>query len=92
MKLEICGSKETGFYAHGTDNGDHVLELCPFCKSNDIKISNTHAPNYWGECRTCGATGPNGWSPKHRAKTEKGTRQQHVKAFNDALSLWNNRA
>lgn len=90
MNLQLYGNSKDGFHATGESDAEH-LESCPFCGANEIVVMNTHTPSYWAECQHCQAQGPRTTYPKRGARSKTAVRRQHVRAFREAVQLWNER-
>lgn len=93
MKLEIFGDPEYGWSGHGEyEHGiDAHLNSCPFCDSDEIRVSNTHTPYYRAECTECGAEGPynsigDAWN---RSMSKSDATALHQLSFAKAIIDWN---
>lgn len=95
MKLEIYGSDEEGWSAHGEyePGVDPALRPCPFCGCTDgLTVENTHTPHYSVECESCEATGPSNEDSGTPIFSKRGASTAHKLAFRSAIDLWNKRA
>lgn len=82
MNLKLYGNAKEGFHATGESDAEH-LEPCPFCRSNEVLVMNTHSPSYWAECQNC----------RHIRDARRAVRPLYaVRAFREAVTLWDERA
>ena len=100
MLLDTHGDSVGGFFCSGSYQPtiDEKLKPCPFCKSTDLEVTNTHTPCYRVYCCGCDAEGPpvtaddlvpRPGSQRRWSKTKM--QQVHRAVFERTIVLWNTR-
>jgi hypothetical protein len=91
MRIDIWGPGWTGGKIEYEPGIDTPLRRCPFCKRNDVAVTNTHTPHYNVECNACGAHGPVGsrCDELKKRSSKAVAKRLHCEAFHDAIRFWN---